>query len=293
MRRVAGQRTATYTAMMDANGDLSAAVADMEVNGAISPEHIGKFRASIEHAPLCVVDCNLSKEGAVAFAALTRASKTPLWLEPTSVPKAAQACSWLREASLLDAITYASPNDDEVLAMAAALTGQRPTAGDGDGGDAAVRAAASVLVRAGVAHVFVTRGARGILWARAADASPSTVSAPSGTAAAAAAATVGAWGGAPDVHFEELPAAVLGSSLKSTRGAGDCFVAGTAWRLQLASSERQDKDGGGRLPLGVDAIRTSLVAGLRAARLSVMDEEAVPDTLSAAALLDLEGYAGS
>ena len=39
VRRVAGQRTATYTAMMDANGDLSAAVADMEVNGAISPEH--------------------------------------------------------------------------------------------------------------------------------------------------------------------------------------------------------------------------------------------------------------
>ena len=231
----------------------------------------------------------------MAFAALTRASKTPLWLEPTSVPKAAQACSWLREASLLDAITYASPNDDEVLAMAAALTGQRPTAGDGDGGDAAVRAAASVLVRAGVAHVFVTRGARGILWARAADASPSTVPRPGRCCCCCCCCCCKLLrgGGAPDVHFEELPAAVLGSSLKSTRGAGDCFVAGTAWRLQLASSERQDKDGGGRLPLGVDAIRTSLVAGLRAARLSVMDEEAVPDTLSAAALLDLEGYAGS
>ena len=73
--------------------------------------------------------------------------------------------------------------------------------------------------------------------------------------------------------------------LEHTRGRA---VAGTAWRLQLASSERQDKMAGGGCHS--ESMRFEhLVAGLRAARLSVMDGEAVPDTLSAAALLDLKG----
>ena len=268
VRRLSEGRTATYTAMMDGGGDLSAAVADMEIHRHISMHLIQEFTTQIRSAPLCIADANLCSEALTGLAALARAAGTPLWLEPTSVPKAALACGWLHAKGLLSALTYVSPNEDEVCAMAAAI-------GSGEGGlssshgasdDATVRAAAAALVRAGVSHVVVTRGARGILWARAAEPGSSTPAPSDGS----------------DVWMEEMPAFNLGEQpVVSTRGAGDCFVAGAAWRLQQGAAQR---GAGGERMAGADAVREALHAGLKAAYWSVMDEAAVPDALKAAAL---------
>ena len=174
--------------------------------------------------------------------------------------KAAAACAALAAAAPpgarpLERVAFASPNEAEVLAMADALRaagggpggGTRRGGGEG-GGEGEVRGAAAALLRAGVRHVLVTRGAKGLLWARAARCS-------SGLDA--------------EVCFEELPA--LAATVKSTRGAGKS-VAGAAWGLLRAPT----------LDLAdTDTVRAALRAGLRAAQLTVQSDAAISVEVSA------------
>jgi pseudouridine-5'-phosphate glycosidase/sugar/nucleoside kinase (ribokinase family) len=266
--RVSGERTATYTAVMDHTSDLIAAIADMDVHRHVTPEYVRTALGSaLDGAPLCVADANLSGAALQELARLAAASQTPLWLEPVSVSKAHAACCSLVEAGLFGALTFTSPNEDEAVAMAAALQGSAapaphkgiahaPSAED-------VRAAAGALVRAGCRHVLTTRGPQGVLWARRA-----------------------APGSSSDVLFEELPALEV-DSITSTRGAGDSFVAGAAWALITAPTstapstfrvtqddERYD-----------ERVRAAIHCGLRAARLALQTEGAVPIDLSPAAMM--------
>ena len=281
----------------------------MDIFDAISPDEIARFEPQIGAAPLLIADANLSEvrythtrtrthtrthththththtpgsnqnpggtvltshlvcyarvnSGLASFgqaallclARLAAAHSTPLWLEPTSVPKAARACAWLHTAGLLDTLAFVSPNEDEAVAMAAALDGGTHTDGTGIGvatTGIGAAAAASALVRAGCRHVFVTRGARGVLWARDA--------------------------GGGEVAIEEVAALALGQPLVSTRGAGDAFVAGAASRL-LPPLGLLGRDG---KVVAADAteVREALQAGLRAARLVLLEEAAVPSQL--------------
>lgn len=266
--RVSGERTATYTAVMDHTSDLIAAIADMDVHRHVTPEYVRTALGSaLDGAPLCVADANLSGAALQELARLAAASQTPLWLEPVSVSKAHAACCSLVEAGLFGALTFTSPNEDEAVAMAAALQGSAapaphkgiahaPSAED-------VRTAAGALVRAGCRHVLTTRGPQGVLWARRA-----------------------APGSSSDVLFEELPALEV-DSITSTRGAGDSFVAGAAWALITAPTstapstfrvtqddERHD-----------ERVRAAILCGLRAARLALQTEGAVPVDLSPAAIM--------
>jgi pseudouridine-5'-phosphate glycosidase/sugar/nucleoside kinase (ribokinase family) len=266
--RVSGERTATYTAVMDHTSDLIAAIADMDVHRHVTPEYVRTALGSaLDGAPLCVADANLSGAALQELARLAAASQTPLWLEPVSVSKAHAACCSLVEAGLFGALTFTSPNEDEAVAMAAALQGSAapaphkgiahaPSAED-------VRTAAGALVRAGCRHVLTTRGPQGVLWARRA-----------------------APGSSSDVLFEELPALEV-DSITSTRGAGDSFVAGAAWALITAPTstapstfrvtqddERHD-----------ERVRAAILCGLRAARLALQTEGAVPIDLSPAAIM--------
>ena len=268
---VEGMRTATYSALMDERNDLCAAVADMAVHDAISPAQLAAHEAAIASAPLVVCDANLSPEALVALATLTTKHQVPLWLEPTSVPKGAAAVKALHDAGLLGAVSYTSPNDDEVTAMAAALPDPDATStgigvsetGDsirrfyrrlraqaaGDNDDA-LRSAAVKLVRAGIHDVLVTRGARGVLWAR----------------------------GEPEGETlcEEHAAAAV-NEVVSTRGAGDAFVGGAV--TQLITEARA-----GRQAHSVASVRAAVGAGLSAARLTVMSEDAVPPELTQASI---------
>ncbi|KAL1519298.1 hypothetical protein AB1Y20_022825 [Prymnesium parvum] len=238
--RVAEARTATFTALQDEGGDLCAAVADMEALQSITPEYISHHAAAIGAAPLCVVDANLSPAALACVASLCALHSLPLWLEPVSIVKAAAATSALHASRLLHAATFVSPNEAEAVAMAAALPHAPPPL---PSLDERVAAAATALVHAGCAHVLVTRGARGVLWARR---------------------------GAEGVEVEEVRA--LEARVVSTRGAGDAFVAGTVWGLLRHSREAI---------ASAEAVRGALVSGLRAAQLTVEHEEAVPPTLVA------------
>lgn len=257
VRRVPGMVTATYTAMMDGGGDLVAAVADMDVLAEITAEHIAEFAAALSSAPLIVADANLHPAALVAIASLVArpsagpasAAPPPLWLEPVSIAKAVAATICLRDAGLVPSVAFASPNEAEALAMAAALGGAdgavaASAAAAAEPDDEAVARAAATLVRAGISHVLVTRGERGVLWARSSGGEVTVESMES-------------------LHVEHVV---------STRGAGDCFVAGAAALLQRAAVQGAD-------PASSAAVRAAVHAGLRAARLSVLSTEAVPHEL--------------
>lgn len=136
--------TGTYTAVLDADGELIVAIADMEATAELGPEQLHGARDLIAAAGVLVVDGNLSLE-ALEYA-LDLADGVRTIFEPVSVPKGAG----LKDA--IDGRVYAvTPNRDEL----AALT-DSPTRTDRQ-----VRTAALTLHDRGVELVWIRLGERG------------------------------------------------------------------------------------------------------------------------------------
>ncbi len=136
--------TGTYTAVLDADGELIIAIADMEATADLGPEQLNAARDVIASAGVLVLDGNLSL--ATLNYALDLSAGVRTIFEPVSVPKAAG----LKGA--IDARTYAvTPNRDEL----AVLT-DLPTRTDRQ-----VHKAAHSLHDRGVELVWVRLGERG------------------------------------------------------------------------------------------------------------------------------------
>lgn len=140
--------TGTYVALLDHDGELVAAVADMSATAQLGPEQLGSARGVIAAASLLVLDGNL------AFAALgyaldrAHAAGVRSIIEPVSAPKAALLAPHLTPERPLYAIT---PNRDELEALT-----DLPTRTDRQ-----VRAAAAALHDRGIRLVWVRLGRRG------------------------------------------------------------------------------------------------------------------------------------
>ena len=138
--------TGTYTAVLDADGELIVAIADMDATAELGAEVLQSARDVIANAAVLVVDGNLGP--AALDHALDLAAGVRTIFEPVSVPKA----TGLKDA--IDGRIYAvTPNRDEL----AALTDQ-PTRTDQQ-----VRTATAALHRRGVELVWVRLGERGSL----------------------------------------------------------------------------------------------------------------------------------
>lgn len=136
--------TGTYTAVLDVDGELIIAIADMEATAELGPEQLNNSRDVIAAAGVLVLDGNLCL--ATLDYALDLAAGVRTMFEPVSVPKAAG----LKGA--IDARVYAvTPNRDELAALTDAPTRT----------DRQVRAAARILHDRGVELVWVRLGARG------------------------------------------------------------------------------------------------------------------------------------
>ena len=133
-----------YLAILDAEGDLAAAVNDMRALDALVPEALDP--AAFAAADAVVVDTNVSAATVERTAAL--AGAIPVVLDPVSVPKA------LRGRPVLGRLRALKANLQEAEALAG-LTGAQ---------DAIRR-----LLEVGVGWVFVTRGPDGVLCAAADD----------------------------------------------------------------------------------------------------------------------------
>jgi pseudouridine kinase len=148
--RRSARATGTYTAVLDADGELVVAVADMAATDELSPEQVNAARDLLAAASLVVLDGNLST-ATLGFALdLAMAAGVRVLLEPVSVPKAAALAHLVDADRPLFAIT---PNRDEL----AALT-DLPTSTDGQ-----VQRAAQALHDRGVELVWVRLGDRGSL----------------------------------------------------------------------------------------------------------------------------------
>ncbi|KAL0921733.1 hypothetical protein M5K25_008837 [Dendrobium thyrsiflorum] len=112
--------TPVVSNIFDCKGELIAGVASVHaVENFLSPDWIWKFKHCIYSAPILMVDANLHPESLEAACHIAAKSRTPVWFEPVSVTKSA------RIASIVDYITCASPNENELIAMANALSSER------------------------------------------------------------------------------------------------------------------------------------------------------------------------
>ena len=142
--------TGTYTAVLDADGELVVAVADMNASEEIGVPALTAARDLIANAELLILDGNLP-EATVAHALdLAAAADVRAVLEPVSVPKAAARAHLVSAERPLFAIT---PNRDELAVLAGLPTGT----------DDEVREAAAALHARGVRYVWTHLGERGSL----------------------------------------------------------------------------------------------------------------------------------
>ncbi len=140
--------TGTYTAILDSDGELIVAVADMAATDNLGPEHISQARDIIAAAGLLVLDGNLAAATLAYALDLAGTAEVRTILEPVSVPKAKAAAGLIDADRPLFAVT---PNRDELTA----LTGLPART------DRQLRLATESLHERGVEHVWVRLGERG------------------------------------------------------------------------------------------------------------------------------------
>lgn len=136
--------TGTYTAVLDANGELLVAISDMGNIATLDPQRVHAARDVIASAGVVVLDGNLRRD--TFEYVLDTAQGVRTIFEPVSVPKAAA----LREA--LDERVFAvTPGRDELAAVTGLPTRTM----------AQVKVAARALHDRGIDIVWVTLGPRG------------------------------------------------------------------------------------------------------------------------------------
>lgn len=145
-----GQPTGTYTAILDSDGELIVAVADMTIVEDLRPEHLNPARDVITTAGLLVLDGNLATQTLEHALALAAEAGVRTILEPVSVPKARLIAATIASERPLYAVT---PNRDELTALT-----DLPTRTDRQ-----LRTAADSLHKRGVQHVWVRLGPDGSL----------------------------------------------------------------------------------------------------------------------------------
>ncbi|KAI8604783.1 Ribokinase-like protein [Dissophora ornata] len=118
IHQVPGARTATYTALHDATGNLLSAVADMDVFELLPPTKVKE--AIMKHRPKTVCfDGNISSECMRTIMETCRDHNIQTFFEPTSVVKCVRPLEESALDALLDgALNFASPNEYELQKMA-------------------------------------------------------------------------------------------------------------------------------------------------------------------------------
>ncbi|KAL9231623.1 hypothetical protein vseg_006825 [Gypsophila vaccaria] len=168
IRRDSNITTASVSNVFDADGELIAGVASVEsIEKHVTPQWIQRFRSVVEAAPVMMVDANLSPEALRASCKMAADFDVPVWFEPVSVAKSK------RVASIANYITFASPNEHELIAMANALSHENsfhPIQRAGDKTNASIEAmfkelkpAILVLLQKGIKYVLVTLGPDGAI----------------------------------------------------------------------------------------------------------------------------------
>lgn len=218
-RKLSGQRTAIYNAVLNMDGDLVAAIADMEILEHIDEAMVQGVLDKIDKPAMIIVDGNLPVSALSYICSRWRDCRdfeVPIWFEPTSVAKSLRVCS----DQVLSCVQLVSPNLDELFSIASELGFEdfvKPGIDDGSTSNENIQELASqvaeymsqLAIDTGVPHesssrhVLVTLGANGAI----------LVSAKNGQRLPSA--SIAPPGGAIE-------------SMQNCTGAGDCLLGTTA-----------------------------------------------------------------
>lgn len=105
--QIPGMSTGSYTAVLDTDGELIIALADMEVYESITPDFLRKHDVFFSQAQCIVADLNCPKETLQFLCGLAKNHKRPLVLIPVSSPK------MIRLPDDLDGVAWLITNRDE------------------------------------------------------------------------------------------------------------------------------------------------------------------------------------
>ncbi|CAI0470177.1 unnamed protein product [Linum tenue] len=278
--------TAVICNVYDTDGELAAAVANVDaLENFLTPAWIQQCKSSIRSAPILVVDANLSPIALEASCQVAAEFDVPVWFEPVSVAKST------RISSIAKYVTFASPNEDELVSMANAVSGGNTfhlVKRDGNrkySGKSLfhkLKPAILVLLEKGIKMLAVTVGEDGLFLcsknpdflkfrlqitqnSRVGEWVYDTLTS---TCPPRPVAAMQVEGSSPmfAVHFPALPASVV-----RLTGAGDCMVAGTV--ASLCS--------------GLDVLQ-SVGVGIAAAKAAIEAEPNVPSIFN---LADIAGNA--
>eukprot|EP00931_Biecheleriopsis_adriatica_P116168 TRINITY_DN91848_c0_g1_i1.p1 TRINITY_DN91848_c0_g1~~TRINITY_DN91848_c0_g1_i1.p1 ORF type:complete len:385 (+),score=80.14 TRINITY_DN91848_c0_g1_i1:65-1219(+) len=271
MLQVPGNRTATYTALLDGSGELVGAVADMAIFDCLGKEALTSACASLADVGLIVCDANLGAAALEAALLSAKAAGVPAWYEPVSTAKAPRgrlSASW----------HLATPNWDELLAMIGREARPFP-AGEAEALPSELFEAASLALAPGAAvaeNLLLSLGPRGCVLASTALSTATQPqrfnidvaalveqphrSRPLPALVVEAQAVVGGSAGCQFLWYKLLKPL---DSVQDVTGAGDALLSGTAsafaagWPLEEA-----------------------VLAGLLAAHLTLFEDGGVASTLN-------------
>ncbi|XP_057247834.1 pseudouridine kinase isoform X2 [Beta vulgaris subsp. vulgaris] len=281
--------TASVCNMFDINGDLTAGVASVDtIEKYVTPHWVQLFKSVVHSSPMMMVDANLNAETLEASCRMAAELDVPVWFEPVSVAKSK------RVVAVANYVTFASPNEHELVAMANSLSHENrfsPIQRDQDKNASIeslfkeLKSAIVVLLQKGIKYILVTLGPDGAFLCSG--------SGPSGLReclndtkysdgkselfdmVSSRCSTHQYFCSTPCkggsqlfvMHFPALPAIVRGVS-----GAGDCLVGG------ILSS----------LCSGLDVMQ-SVAVGVAAAKAAIEAETNVPSTYDLTAVADDAG----
>ncbi|KAL4555670.1 hypothetical protein LXL04_038297 [Taraxacum kok-saghyz] len=219
--------TPVVSIVFDTEGEPAAAVASVEsLERFLTPNWIQQFKSNLASAPIVIVDSNLSPLALKASCKLATEVGTPVWFEPVSVSKSR------RIVSIVKYITFASPNEDELIAMANALSPKRKFSPIHKQTLTItslfqqLKPAISILLEKGIKVVILTLGSKGVLLCYKKDFAFHYPISPKGNKRLREKINVvcppDRFSGGGVVHFP----AVSRAAVARLTGAGDCLVGG-------------------------------------------------------------------
>ncbi|XP_024395996.1 pseudouridine kinase [Physcomitrium patens] len=270
IRTCKGARTPVVSAVFDNQGELAAAVADTNlIEEKLTVEWIMKFKDDIQRATIIILDANLPPPALEATCKLAKETNVPIWFEPVSVAKS------VRASRFLNLITYTSPNEAELIAMAESVCQvnniEKKLFDDEVPADKNLPEPAASLWRTrhyiqslldtGLGYIILTLGEYGAVLCSLRSTSSENLGTVKETPLS------GISKNESGINFLHFPA--LRASISNLSGAGDCLAAGTVSALSS----------------GAD-ISSALANGVSASKWAVESASNVPPNLDPASVAD-------
>jgi len=149
VKRLAGQRTGSYLALADPEGDLALAISDYEIVQLLDKDYLKEQARLFSGARMIVLDLNLTESALECVFEL--AGSVPIFVDPTSNAKALKLRPYLRQ------VWGMAPNAAEAAALSTIEINNSDEA----------LLAARYFVQEGMQVVVITLGAQGAVFADA------------------------------------------------------------------------------------------------------------------------------